>query len=167
MNIEKEFSRHDELFMKFTIKTEEVSKYYSYVFSFDNVLGIELTNNENSFKRIFHTFNIENIDVEESRGERSVVIIRTPSATYEMDKIKNFRSFQNMGLTYREIVGKFEEKYPKLTFFTGKELDQTLKKIYIQYNETDWDFLGRMARDLNIPLVSHLNSLIIGNEIYT
>ena len=69
MNITKKFSRHDDLFMKFTIKTEEVSKYYSYVFSFDNSLEIELAESDMVFKRVFHTFNIEKIDIEESIGE--------------------------------------------------------------------------------------------------
>ena len=165
MNITKEFSRHDELFMRFTIKTEEVSKYYSYVFSFDNSLEIELAESDMVFKRVFHTFNIEKIDIEESMGERSVVIIKTPSATYQMDKIKEFKSFQDMNLTYETIIEGLKEKYSAMKWFIGRELSQNLKKPYIQYNETDWEFLVRVAGDLNIPLSSHLDSVIMGNEI--
>ena len=165
MHITKEFSRHDELFMKFTIKTKELSKYYSYVFSFDNTLGVELAKSDMDFKRIFHTFNIEKMDIEESAGERSVVLIRTSSATFQMDKIKEFRSFQDMKITYETIIETFKEKYPKMKWFIGQELSQNLVKPYIQYNETDWEFLVRIAGDLNIPLFSHLDSVIMGNEI--
>ena len=165
MNITKKFSRHDDLFMKFTIKTEEVSKYYSYVFSYDNTLEIELAKSVMDFKRIFHTFNIEKIEIEENIGERSVVIIETKSASYQMDKIKGFRSFQDTGLIYETIIEILKEKYPDMKWFIGRELSQKLKKPYIQYNETDWEFLVRIAGDLNIPLFSHLDSIIIGNEI--
>ena len=147
------------------IKTKELSKYYSYVFSFDNTLGVELAKSDMDFKRIFHTFNIEKMDIEESAGERSVVIIRTSSATFQMDKIKEFRSFQDMKITYETIIETFKEKYPKMKWFIGQELSQNLVKPYIQYNETDWEFLVRIAGDLNIPLFSHLDSVIMGNEI--
>ena len=165
MDITKEFSKHDELFMRFTIKTEEVSKYYSYVFSFDNTLEIELAKSDMDFKRVFHTFNIEKIDIEESMGERSVVIIRTPSASKQLDKIKEFKSFQDMSLTYEKVIETLKKKYPDMKWFIGRELSQNLKKPYIQYNETDWEFLVRIAGDLNIPLSSHLDSIIMGNEI--
>ncbi|MCP1225532.1 phage late control D family protein [Sebaldella sp. S0638] len=165
MNITKEVGKHDDLFMKFTIKTEEVSKYYSYVFSFDNLLEVDLAESEMKFKRVFHGLNIEKIEIEESTGERSVVIIKSLSCTYEMDKIKKFKSFQSMGITYKDIVTAIMENYPEIELFAGSELSGRLKKPYIQYNETDWEFLNRITGDLNIPLFSHLNSIIMGNKI--
>ncbi|MCP1225931.1 phage baseplate assembly protein V [Sebaldella sp. S0638] len=165
MNITKEVGKHDYLFMKFTIKTEEVSKYYSYVFSFDNLLEVDLAESEMKFKRVFHGLNIEKIEIEESTGERSVVIIKSLSCTYQMDKIKKFKSFQSMGITYKDIVTAIMENYPEIELFAGSELNGSLKKPYIQYNETDWEFLNRIAGDLNIPVFSHLNSIIMGNKI--
>ena len=48
--------------MQFTIASEEIDKYYGYVFTLNNVLEIELINKDGKFKKIFHTFNIENIN---------------------------------------------------------------------------------------------------------
>ena len=102
--LDKTLFCHDYLKLTFTIPSEEIDKYYGYVFTLNNTLEIELINNDEKFKKIFHTFNIENINIEESMGERAVVLINTPSATFQMSKITKFRSFQSLELTYREIA---------------------------------------------------------------
>ena len=165
MNINKEFSKHDDLFMRFTIKNEELSRYYSYEHSFGNTLGVELAKSEMDFKRIFHAFDIVEMGIEENISERAVVTIRTKSATYDMDKTKRFKSYQDMNITYEEMIKPFMEEHSGIEFFLGSELKYKLKKPYIQFNETNWEFMARVANDLNIPLFSHLNSLIMGNKI--
>ena len=102
--LDKTLFCHDYLKLTFTIPSEETDKYYGYVFTLNNTLEIELINNDEKFKKIFHTFNIENINIEESLGERAIVVVNTPSATFQMSKIRKFRSFQSLELTYRQIA---------------------------------------------------------------
>ena len=163
--LDKTLFCHDYLKLTFTIPSEELDKYYGYVFTLNNTLEIELINNDEKFKKIFHTFNIENINIEESMGERAVVLINTPSATFQMSKITKFRSFQSLELTYREIAEAVIADYPDITLYLGNEFDRNIQKIYIQYNENDWDFLVRICKDMGIPMASHLDEIIMGNEI--
>ena len=163
--IDKKLFNHDYLKMQFTIASEEIDKYYGYVFTLNNVLEIELINKDGKFKKIFHTFNIENINIEESMGERAAVIIETPSATFQMNKILKFRSFQSMEITYRQIAETIMAEYPDITAYIGNEFDRNIEKIYMQYNENDWDFLVRICKDMGIPMASHLNEIVMGNEI--
>lgn len=164
-DIEKKLFWHDYLRIQFTIPSDVVDKYYGYVFSLDNVLEIELLNKAGKFKKIFHTLNIEKINIEESMGERAVVVIDTLSATFQMSKIMKFRSFQSLGITYRQIAETIMDEYPDITAHIGNEFDKNTEKIYIQYNESDWDLLVRICKDINIPMASHLDEVIMGNEM--
>ena len=98
-------------------------------------------------------------------GERAAVIIETPSATFQMNKILKFRSFQSMEITYRQIAETIMAEYPDITAYIGNEFDRNIEKIYMQYNENDWDFLVRICKDMGIPMASHLNEIVMGNEI--
>ena len=66
-------------------------------------------------------------------GERAAVIIETPSATFQMNKILKFRSFQSMEITYRQIAETIMAEYPDITAYIGNEFDRNIEKIYMQY----------------------------------
>lgn len=93
------------------------------------------------------------------KGEDGIYTIKAEclSSSVEFDKEKRFRSFQNTEMTYsnlfREISGKgrtilaIKNKYKKLSY------------PMIQYEETDWEFIKRMAGQMNaiiVPDVCHL-----------
>jgi hypothetical protein len=66
------------------------------------------------------------------------------SETSLLDREIKSRSFQNTELTYDQVVGKVLQDYP------GKSLELTAAKVkltgpVIQYLETDWQFILRMA----------------------
>jgi hypothetical protein len=74
------------------------------------------------------------------------------SETILLDRQEKSRSFQNTSLTYSDIVEKIIKEYP------GKSVEITAakKKIegpLIQYQETDWDFIKRLASLLETVLV--------------
>ncbi|NLD47563.1 MAG: hypothetical protein GX660_10250, partial [Clostridiaceae bacterium] len=78
--------------------------------------------------------------------------VEAVSRTYCLDvKLKN-RSFQNSQMTYdalvREVISEYEADY-KDSASQGK----TLEKLTLQYQETDWEFLKRMASRFNAGLV--------------
>lgn len=162
--IKKEVWEHDYLEMEFTIQTSEAGKYYSYVFSLDNTLEIELDRitefGTEDWKKIFYG-PVENIDVELSAGERAKCKIKTYSESIKMDKIKKYRSFSDSELTYKQIAEIIMKEY-KLKYLTAPELEQTIKHVYIQNGETDWQFLKRILSDVNIPLFSHLSEILMG-----
>ena len=67
-----------------------------------------------------------------------------------MDRIKNSRSFQNTKMTYRALVKEVLDDYKDKI---GEEdqcdiictgADQEIGSLYVQYKETDWEFLKRV-----------------------
>ena len=163
-NINKEVWEHDYLEMEFTIHGQETGRYHSYVFSLDNLLEIELNRITESggedWKNIFYG-PIENIDIELSAGERAKCKIRTYSESIKMDKIRKYRSFLDPGITYKRIAETIMGNYG-LKYKLAPELEQSIKHVYIQNGETDWQFLKRILSDVNIPLFSHLSEILFG-----
>ncbi|MBC2580553.1 hypothetical protein [Clostridium sp. DJ247] len=75
------------------------------------------------------------------------------SNTYDMDiKLKN-RSFQNKGMAYKELIDKVISSYSGADTIDTASNGSSIGKIIIQYNETDWQFLKRMASRFNVGLV--------------
>lgn len=71
-----------------------------------------------------------------------------------MDQKKRSRSFQNTGMTYRELAQVILAEYP------GAEIlfsipDVPIGEIAVQYRETDWQFLKRMLSMVHAPLTCH------------
>lgn len=80
--------------------------------------------------------------------------VEAVSYTYNMDIKLNSRSFQNKNMTYRELVSQVTSSYKGAdTIFTVPE-NKSIEKLIIQYNETDWQFLKRIASEFNTGLVA-------------
>ena len=67
------------------------------------------------------------------------------SGTYEMDMHEHSRSFQNEKLLYSDLMDQVVNRYPKGRSINTGAKGKVLGRPVIQYKETDWDFLKRMA----------------------
>lgn len=75
------------------------------------------------------------------------------SHTYQLDIKRHRRSFQNPQITYAGLIKHIMSSYPK-----GEAMDVVTeqKKIgtfIMQYDETDWQFLKRLASHFYSPLI--------------
>lgn len=71
-----------------------------------------------------------------------------------MDQKRRSRSFQNTGMTYRELAQIVLSEYPGSDIaFSVPEV--SIGEIAVQYRETDWQFLKRMFSVLYAPLTCH------------
>ncbi|HEY8465162.1 MAG TPA: phage baseplate assembly protein V, partial [Bacillota bacterium] len=81
------------------------------------------------------------------------------SYTYLMDITRKRRSFQNKKQSLREMVNEILTGYPNalciIDHTIGKNL---LKRFLLQWNETDWDYLKRVASVL-------LNTVLVANSV--
>ncbi len=75
------------------------------------------------------------------------------SNTYDMDIKLKSRSFQNKGMTYKEIIDKIISNYSGADAIDMASKGSSIDKLTVQYNETDWQFLKRMASRFNVGLV--------------
>ena len=102
-------------------------------------------------ERILFRGSIDNAEITEE-GRYAVLLLSAVSNTWKMDIEKKSRSFQDLTCTYREIGEKIAEEYGAGLIWTipDKQLEQPL----IQYQETDFQFIKRMASRLGQGVIA-------------
>ncbi|MGG4095010.1 hypothetical protein [Paenibacillus lautus] len=84
--------------------------------------------------------------------------IEALSYTYLMDIQHKRRSFQDVNITYYHLIKTVIKEYSGsdcLDYATEKE---TLNSIVMQYQETDWQFIKRMASRFYAPIIANHTS---------
>ena len=71
--------------------------------------------------------------------------IELQSGTILMDRVKKSRSFQDVGQTYSQVAQRVASGYENGAVIPTVGQDKPLGVPVIQYRETDWEFLKRMA----------------------
>lgn len=80
--------------------------------------------------------------------------VEAVSYTYDLDiKVKS-RSFQNSGLTYTDLIKRVLADYPGADFHDTATKGVQLGGFAIQYQETDWNFLKRVASQFHACLIA-------------
>ncbi len=80
-------------------------------------------------------------------GETVKVQLKVKSGTIRLDQQAESRSFQNVENTYAEIVEQIAKSSGGRAICT-KGTDTAIKKPFIQYEETAWEFCRRLASRL-------------------
>jgi len=95
------------------------------------------------------------VDVAElyQEGKRYIISIEGVAFTQQLDYKKKCRSFQNTEMTYRELVNQVIADTEHADVLFCAEDGRIGYPIY-QYEETDWEFLKRIASQLETSLVS-------------
>lgn len=73
------------------------------------------------------------------------------SQSVTMDKEKKTRSFQTEGTTIGQIIEYVCKDYDVKVNLQGT--DQAMDKMIVQYEETDWEFIKRLASGLNEQVI--------------
>lgn len=106
---------------------------------------MEVLLHEGDKKSILFTGVVASVQVMES-GQAKVIQIEGKSRSFLLAQARHSRSFQNTKISCRELVKevvKGYEGYDENTLsYTGE--DTEIKKLIVQYQETDWDFLQRV-----------------------
>lgn len=83
-----------------------------------------------------------------------VVQVSAASHTCLLDEKRVSRSYQDINMTYQDIISKHKESYPDLDCIYSLEKDAAIGQFTLQYRETDWTFINRMASRLHIPVIA-------------
>lgn len=116
--------------------------------------------NENGKKQILFTGLLEKGEVYQNITGTYVVLSLT-GMTRMLDKLKHTRVFQNKSMTYAEIVNKILKKYG-FSYLSELSLEQSINEIIVQYQETDWEFLQRIASHMEVGVLPSF----VGNNKY-
>ena len=80
------------------------------------------------------------------------------SHSFDLDLKLKCLSFQNKNMPYSQLIKSVISGYAGCDFIDEASKGATLGKLVVQYNETDWQFLKRMASQFGAPLVPDITS---------
>lgn len=80
--------------------------------------------------------------------------IRLYSATFLMDLEQKSRSFQDVNMTYGDLIHSIISEYEGGDILDRLSDGKKLGRLLIQYRETDWEFLKRLASHFNGSLAA-------------
>ncbi len=78
-------------------------------------------------------------------GDTCSMELNLQSGTVLMDEKKRIRSFQTKKITYGEVLEICNQDYENVEVNCTFEKEQEIKHFIMQYMETDWEFIKRMA----------------------
>ncbi|MBN1051970.1 late control protein D [Clostridium botulinum] len=145
----------DSIKFNYTIKASTKDEIYVYeeledkVESIDSNVNINEVNEGNS-RRLFCGI-VENIKTSNIDGVYYLEI-EALTSTYKLDIKDKSRSFQNISMTYDELIGKMLKEYTGFSFNQNIGNGKKIGKPLFQYKETDWNFLKRIASELKSEL---------------
>lgn len=93
----------------------------------------------------------------EHKGGAIVLALKIADGTILMDEQEHIRVFQDVEETYRTIFDVINETYPRHGIIGGADR-KAIGRMYVQYGETDWEFICRMAAELHTFLVPDVHT---------
>ena len=80
----------------------------------------------------------------EVQGNNYKLELQANSYTYLMDITKHSRSFQNINMTFHQLINQIMKSYTNAKYIL-KIPDYPIGELIVQYEETDWAFIKRIA----------------------
>ncbi|BBM38082.1 hypothetical protein JCM16775_0789 [Leptotrichia hofstadii] len=121
-------------------------------------------NTGNSTEKIFLNGVINELQINETTAGALTVEITAISKSVLLDRIPRYRSFQDPTLTYsaiaEEINGNYGTNDGKIVN-VGEDM-QAVPRMTIQYNETDWEYLKRIASYTGQPVMAYSDKVFVG-----
>lgn len=94
----------------------------------------------------------------QAEGSVYVLTLEAISWSYELDVRPNTRSFQTKHTTYEDILERVLKEYAHSDSIDTASEGSVLGSFTLQYEETDWSFLKRMASRLGTVLVPEITA---------
>ncbi|MBN2837619.1 MAG: hypothetical protein JXM74_02565 [Fusobacteriaceae bacterium] len=169
LNVTRRFSEHSKLIIEGTL-TEEISillkgklnKQIEIIAKNvvresvkENIENKKVEVNSNSY--LIFSGIIENIEISVINTNTTFKLMALSHSTI-LDKTKRKRSFQDNEKTFSDITTLIKSvistEFPdkKLNFVNLDEKKAPIKQLLVQYEETDWELLKRIASQLEIPI---------------
>ncbi|OAB35930.1 hypothetical protein PGLA_21105 [Paenibacillus glacialis] len=90
--------------------------------------------------------------------EQYQIVVEAISHTYNMDTLKKKRSFQHVEQQYTEIFDEVVASYTNSDYIDHTFNDRHTGKLIMQYEETDWSFLKRLASHAGVSLIADITA---------
>lgn len=90
-------------------------------------------------------------------NQMKYLFLTSISATFKFDIDKKNRSFQNTNMIFGELTRQIAGKGRAI--IVPDKARTSIKKLWIQYNETDWEFLKRLAGYLHTVIIPEVTNI--------
>lgn len=135
-------NQHGACYMKFQCASD--IKDADYIFQNNRIAVMEMDDCDGRNCRPFFLGTVNDIKAEYS-DENVYVEVRGVTNSMELDITHRQRSFQDIEMTYYEVAREVIGNYAKAGIIWNLDKEKKLERPLIQYNETDWEFLLRLA----------------------
>ena len=117
----------------------------------------------NATDKIFLNGVISKLRIKETKAGALAVELVCSSKSILLDRIPRYRSFQDPALTYTDIAQEVNKNYNdgETLVNVGEDMKE-VPRMTIQYNETDWEYLKRIASYTGQPLMANSNKVLVG-----
>ena len=117
----------------------------------------------NATDKIFLNGVISKLRIKETKAGALAVELVCSSKSILLDRIPRYRSFQDPTLTYTNIAREINKNYNdgETLVNVGEDMKE-VPRMTIQYNETDWEYLKRIASYTGQPLMANSNKVLVG-----
>lgn len=151
LKITREVNEHARLYISGIIDEENADKYVETADAETNI-ALSLKDEKNSVTNVFQGV-VTNIQVNANREVRTLEV-EALSRTFLMDIKKKSRTFQNENLSYKDVFNIVNSGYSNIKMSDKIANGTKIDKFIVQYKETDWEFIKRLASHFNVPVVS-------------
>ena len=117
----------------------------------------------NATDKIFLNGVISKLRIKETKAGALAVELVCSSKSILLDRIPRYRSFQDPTLTYADIAQEVNKNYNdgETLVNVGEDMKE-VPRMTIQYNETDWEYLKRIASYTGQPIMANSNKVLVG-----
>ncbi|AZO95803.1 contractile injection system protein, VgrG/Pvc8 family [Halocella sp. SP3-1] len=155
--ISREIYQHSVLEVQGVIKKENRHKYYQYLREQEDPT-ITVTYDNDDRKILFKGI-IEEFGLGTKENQTHYLRIKAFSYSKLLARRRRNRVFQNMGTSYQEVFDKIKSQNPEFhidfadTSVASTPLINEDYPVVIQYKESEWDFIKRLATYVNQILI--------------
>jgi len=150
LKITREVNEHAKLYISGIIDEENADKYVETADA-DTNIALSVKDDKNSVTHVFQGV-VTNIQVNANRDVRTLEI-EALSRTFLMDISKKSRTFQNESSGYKDVFNIVNTGYKNIQMLDKITNGTKIDKFIVQYRETDWEFIKRLASHFNVPVV--------------
>lgn len=143
------------------IAAEKEQEYIS-LMADETWVHVDAVTYDGTIKNIFKGI-IWNADIEKV-GETCVLTLNLITGSRLMDTTRHIRSFQDDGITYAAMMDTVTETYSNNRYSMTVGQGSTIPGFVLQYNETDWEFIRRLASHFGTDI--YPDSAYAGTKIY-
>lgn len=87
------------------------------------------------------------------KGQAAVLRLKAISYSYDLDIKKHKQAFLNLQSTYEDVIGNVLSKYSNTDFSDNITNGKCIRDLLVQYEETDFEFIKRLATHFETVLV--------------